>query len=123
MHLSYVCGICKAIRSTSHTHIHTHRYTHTHTHTHRHTHTHTHTHTHKCRQTAMQTCTESHTTTQMHDSVVGVSRCRLRASTSRSGGETTAASHSKDSLDYKRKKKTFVLFCFSLPLPLSPTLC
>ena len=34
----------------------------------------------------------------MHDSVVGVGRCRPRVSTSRSGGETTAASHSEDSL-------------------------
>src|SRR4029434_11120604 len=70
-----------------------------HTPPHTDTHTHTHTHTHKCRHTLMQTCRESHTTTQMHDSVVGVSRCRLRDSTSRSGGETTAASHSEDSLD------------------------
>ena len=36
---------------------------------------------------------------QVHDSVVGVSRCRPRVSASRSGGETTAASHSEDSLD------------------------
>src|SRR4029434_9718370 len=97
MHLSYVCEICKAIRSTGHTNTDTiTQYT----------------HTHKCRQTSMQTCRESHTT-QMHDSVVGVSRCRLRDSTRRSGGETTAASHSKDSRDDEATEETFGVFCMS----------
>ena len=42
----------------------------------------------------------------MHDSVMGVGRCRLRFSTSRSGGETTVASHSGDSLDKEGKIET-----------------
>ena len=41
----------------------------------------------------------------MHDGVVGVGRCRQRVSASRSGGETTAASHSRDSLDQEVKKR------------------
>src|SRR4029434_8803866 len=82
-------------------------------HAHTHIHSHTHIHTHKCRQSYMQTCRESHTTTQMHESVVGVSRCRLRDSTRRSGGETTAASHSEDSLDDEATEETFGVFCMS----------
>ena len=35
----------------------------------------------------------------MHDSVVGMDRCRQRVSASRSGRETKAVSHSGDSLD------------------------
>ena len=37
----------------------------------------------------------------MHDSMVGMGTCGPRVSTSRSGGETTAASHSEDSLVHR----------------------
>ena len=42
----------------------------------------------------------------MHDSVVGVGRCRPRVSATKSSGEITAASHSNGSLDEEGKKET-----------------
>ena len=42
---------------------------------------------------------DEHAGIHVHDGVVGVGRCRPRVSASRSGGETTAASLSEDSLD------------------------
>ena len=44
----------------------------------------------------------------MHDSVVGVGRRRPRVSTGRSGGETTAASHSEDNLVCRVQLPIFV---------------
>ena len=43
----------------------------------------------------------------MHDSAGGMGRCmcRQRVSASTSGGETSAASHSRDSLDWEEKKR------------------
>ena len=41
----------------------------------------------------------------MHDSMVGMGTCGPRVSSSRSGGETTAALQSRDSLAYEGKEK------------------
>ena len=42
----------------------------------------------------------------VYDGMVEMGTCRPGVSTSRSGGETTAASHSEDSLDWERKKES-----------------
>ena len=52
----------------------------------------------------LNTCTD-YGVESVHDSVVGVGRCGPRVSASRSGGETTAASHSEASLDLEGKKE------------------
>ena len=44
----------------------------------------------------------------MHDRVVGVGRCRPKVSASRSGRETRAVSHSRDSL-HKEGKNSLVV--------------
>ena len=55
----------------------------------------------------------------MRVSVVGMGRCRQRISASRSGGETTAASHSADRLggEEERRRESKIYFCAFVTIP------